>query len=278
MNFLEVMTLIRIALVQMDSRDDVEDNLIKVERFIREAKVGGADLVAFPEFMNFLPFSKEKMYIEKEDGRTTKLLQKLAEELDLVIHAGSILIDSSMELPFNQSFIVEPDGSIKGRYSKLHLFDAKLPGGVSFKESELYRPGNEIVTTQVFAITVGMAICYDFRFSELFRIMTGMGAKIIFVPGNFTRSTGLTHLKPVLRARAIENEVFIISSDQTGRKKKTESFGHSMVIAPDGQVVALKKMGEGLLFYDLDIGMVDRQRERLPLLHHAREDVYSRYR
>lgn len=270
--------MIRLALVQMDSRDDVRANLRKAEGFIREAKAGGAELVAFPEFMNFLPFSRRDLYFEGADGPTTTLLQELARELDLVIHAGSILLDSGEKRPYNHSFLVDRDGRIKGRYSKLHLFDASLSEGISFRESELYLPGNEIVTADIFGITAGMAICYDFRFPEPFRIMTKAGARIIFVPGSFTRSTGLTHLMPVLKTRAIENEVFIISADQTGRKKKTESFGHSMVIAPDGTVAAVKEEGEGLLFYDLDIRLVDRQRQRLPLLMHAREDVYARYR
>lgn len=270
--------VIRIALVQMDSRDDVEENLKKAEQSIRLAKEGGAHLVAFPEFMNFLPFARASLYDEPEDGRTTRLLQSLAREYGIVIHAGSILVSSGTDKPYNQSFIVDRDGALKCRYTKLHLFDTWIPEGKGFWESELYTPGEVIATAQILNITVGTAICYDLRFPDLFRLMTLNGARIIFVPGNFSRSTGEDFLEAMLRTRALENGVYIVSANQVGMKKKSFSYGHSMVIAPDGQVVAVKEAGEGLLFYDLDPVQVDRQRQHLPLLAHAREDVYQRYR
>lgn len=269
--------MIRAALVQMDSRDDLEENLIKIRRFVRLAKQGGADVVAFPEFMNFLPFSRAHIHFEDPNGRTTRLLQELAREHAIVIHAGSILIDSGSSRPFNQAFLVEADGSIKGRYSKLHLFDGETPSGERFRESDLYSPGNEVIVAESLGTTVGTAICYDFRFPEPFRLMARAGATILFVPGNFSLYSGRHHLEATLRTRAMENGIFILSADQVGQKKKAVSWGHSMVVAPDGEVLALKKDGEGLLFCDLDLDAVSRQRRRLPLLGTARQDVFQAY-
>lgn len=272
------MTMIKLALVQMDSRDDVEENLAKVVKYVKLAKEGGADVVAFPEFMNFLPFSRANVYYESVDGRTTKLLQSLAVDYDIIIHAGSVLIDSGSARPYNQSFIVDRDGSLKGRYSKLHLFDGLTASNVEFRESLLYSPGNSIAVTEIMGVMVGTAICYDFRFPDLFRIMARAGAKVIFVPGNFTLHTGKHHLESVLVTRAIENGVFIVSADQVGAKKKTQSWGHSLVISPEGEIRAELAEGEGLLFHDIDTLEVNRQRMKLPLLEHNREDVYEIYR
>lgn len=272
------MAQIKIALVQMDSRDDLEHNLGRITKFVRQAKEGGADLVAFPEFMNFLPFSRSNVYFEGEDGRTTMLLRRLAADYRIAIHAGSLLIDSGSERPYNQSFLVDPDGSIKGRYSKIHLFDGALASGERFREADLYMPGEQIVVSEILGIPAGTAICFDFRFPEIFRLMALAGAKLIFVPGNFTLYSGRHHLEAILRARAIENGVFILSADQVGEKKKSRSYGHSMVVGPDGEVRALKEDGEGLLFCEIDPKDVLRQRKTLPLLANAREDVYAAFR
>ena len=272
------MAILKLALVQMDSRDDVEANLAQVVKYIKLAKQGGADIVAFPEFMNFLAFSRTNMYFEGVDGRTTRLLQSLAVDNDIIIQAGSILIDSGSDRPYNQTFIVDRDGSLKGRYSKVHLFDGIATGNTEFRESTLYTPGNSIVVSEIMGVKVGTAICYDFRFPDLFRIMARAGAKIIFVPGNFTVHGGKHKLEAVMQTRAIENGVFIVSADQVGTKKKSESYGHSMVISPDGDILAIKEEGEGLLFCEIDTLEVNRQRLRLPLLEHNREDVYEIYR
>lgn len=272
------MALLKLALVQMDSRDNVDDNLAQVVKYVKLAKQGGADVVAFPEFMNFLPFSRSNVYYEPIDGRTTRLLQSLAVDYDIVIHAGSILIDSGSDRPYNQTFLVDRDGALSGRYSKLHLFDGMSAGNTEFRESALYKPGNSITVTDILGVRVATAICYDFRFPELFRIMALAGAKIIFVPGNFTAHTGKHHLEAILQTRANETGVFIVSANQIGTKKKAESYGHSMVIAPNGDTLAQKAEGEGLLFCEIDTLDVNRQQMRLPLLEHNREDVYEIYR
>ncbi|WFF72109.1 nitrilase-related carbon-nitrogen hydrolase [Proteiniclasticum sp. QWL-01] len=270
--------MIRVALVQMDSTDDIEQNLMKVIKYVKQAAQGGAALVAFPEFMNFLPFRRGHIYYESEHGRTEQLLIRLAREYHLAIHAGSVLIDSGLPRPYNQAFLVDPEGGISGRYSKLHLFRGMSPSGETFREDELYSPGNEIVVTSILGIPAGTAICYDFRFPELFRLMARAGAQIIFVPGNFSMHTGRHYLEAALKTRAMENGVFIVSANQTGVKKKAESFGHSMVIDPSGQVVAVKETGEGVLFYDLDTQAVRRQQHLLPLLDTARDEVYDGFR
>lgn len=272
------MAILKLALVQMDSRDNVEENLAQVVKYIKLAKAGDADVVAFPEFMNFLAFSRSNVYFEGIDGRTTRLLQKIAVDYDIIIQAGSILIDSGSDLPYNQTFFVDRDGTISGRYSKLHLFDGISAGNTEFQESALYKPGNDITVTDILGIRMGTAICYDFRFPELFRIMALGGVEIIFVPGNFTNHTGEHHLQGILQTRAIENGVFIVSANQIGRKKKAESFGHSMVISPDGEIRAIKPDGEGLLFCDIDTQDITCQRIKLPLLDHNREDVYEVHR
>lgn len=269
--------MIRVAMVQMDSKDDLDDNLRKIQRYVRQAGESGADVVAFPEFMNFLPFSRSRIFFEREDGRTTNLLQTLARQHRILIHAGSILIDSGGPRPYNQSFLVFPDGSIGGRYNKLHLYDGETPQGDPFHESELYTAGNELTVVQALGTVVGTAICFDYRYPEPFRLMAKAGAQIIFVPGNFSTYSGKHHLEMTLRTRAMENGIFIVSPDQVGEKKKAPSWGHSMAIAPDGRMLALKPEGEGLLMCELDLELIPRQRRILPLLASAREDVFQRY-
>lgn len=275
-----MMQKFKVALVQMDTRDDVDQNLAKMMKFIKEAAAKGAKVICFPEFSNFLPFSRGNMYFEERKGRTTSLLQKLAKELDVYIHTGAMLLDSGSDRPYNESAMIYPDGSIHDTYRKIHLYKGIGANGKEFQEESLYTRGEEILVDEFEGIPYGTAICYDSRFSEIFRIMAGMGAKIFFIPGNFTEMSGNTFLFELLIARAVENEAYVICANQVGEKAKTLSLGHSMVVSPKGEVLALRQgaEGEGILYCDLDIDEVDRQRTQVPLYDQQRQDVYEKYR
>lgn len=267
----------RIALAQMDSGEDVDQNLGKMVRFIREAKAQGADLVAFPEFSHFLMFSRDRVYFESRQGRTTRLLINLAKELDIAIHVGSLLLDSGTARPYNESFLISKSGQIHGRYRKIHLFKGLGDQGQLFEEAALYTPGDQLVVDAFEDFIFASQICYDFRFPEPFRILRDLGAKVIFVPGNFTMVARNHFIPQVLQTRALENQVYIISADQVGEKKKTISYGHSMVVSPTGEILAMKEAGEGLVFADIDLGLVDRLRLELPLWETRRPKVYGKY-
>lgn len=259
----------RISLIQMDSKDNVEDNLSKALYLFNKAVAEGADLVVFPETMNFLPFSRE-IYSENIDGRTVSLFKKLAKENGVDIHLGSILETSGSLKPYNTSFYIDNNGEILSSYRKIHLFDAELSDGTSVRESDLYTSGKELSVFKTRFGTFGNAICFDLRFPELFRELSLMGAELIFVPSGFSYDTGRRHWETLLRARAIENGCFIIAPDQTGEKKKYPAYGHTMAVNPDGDVVGCLPEGEGVLTVDVNMDESVKARHDIPVLSNVK--------
>ncbi|PKK38919.1 hypothetical protein ABB02_01732 [Clostridiaceae bacterium JG1575] len=268
----------QVALAQMDSKDHPEDNLARAASLAARAKNRGADLIAFPEFMNYLPFERGKVFGEPPLGRSTQLLQRLAKEHSLMISAGSILTQCVERKPRNRSFFVDREGQLSGIYDKVHLFEGLDFRGEPFREADLYQAGDHLTVTQLEGIAVGTAICYDLRFPEPFRLMALAGARVVFVPGNFTWATGQYHLETLLRARAIEHGLFIVSSDQTGQKRHGKSYGHSMAFGPDGALLGKLEEEEGLLMVSLDFSHQQEVRRIMPLVAQNREDVYAEFR
>lgn len=259
----------RVALVQMDSKDDVDSNLSMAVKFLKKAKEGGAQLVVFPETMNFLPFSRHDIYSETIDGRTVTLFKNLSKEYAIDIHLGSILITSKTSKPYNSAIYIDSNGEVLNEYRKIHLFDATLRDGSVIRESDLYQRGNKLSVFKTKFTTMGSLICYDIRFPESFRNLALLGAKVIIVPSGFSFDTGLRHWEVLLRARAIENNVFILAPDQCGQKKKYKDFGNTMAIDPDGNIIgALNADEENILFLDINPKLVDEVREKMPNLKH----------
>ena len=263
-----------VAVVQMDTQNDKQANWQQMAAFVDEAAAKGAQLVAFPEVVNIL--SEAPVYAEPIPGPTTELLMRKAKEQHIWIHGGSISeVNPDGPRTYNTTVLINPDGEIVARYSKLHNFDMTLPDGSSVRESDRKEPGKEIVTVQTELGHLGFAICYDMRFPELFRLMALEGAQIILMPANFTMPTGKDHWEPILRARAIENGCYIIAPNQTGVKEKFTAYGNSMVVDPWGTVIARASDKPGVILAEIDLGYLKSVRQRNPSIHNRRTDLYE---
>lgn len=263
-----------VAAVQMDTQNDKQANWRQMAAFIDEAAAKGAQLVAFPEVVNVL--SEEPQYAETIPGPTTELLAAKAREHGIWIHGGSISqVNPHGPRTYNTTVLLNRQGEMVARYSKLHNFDMTLPDGSSVRESDRKEPGKEIVTVETELGHLGFAICYDMRFPELFRLMTLAGAQIIFLPANFTMPTGKDHWEPILRARAIENGCYIVAPNQVGVKEKFVAYGNSMIVDPWGTVVARASDKPGVILAEIDLDYLDDVRRRNPSVANRRTDIYQ---
>lgn len=266
------------AVIQINSKQDKQRNLQVIESYIREAADKGAELIALPENCNFLGTSEDNIQLAEviPGGETSTLFSNLAKELGVYIHAGSIAERFSDEKSYNTSFVVNPEGEIISTYRKIHLFDIGIEGQSTYKESDSIEAGNEGVLVDLPIGKAGISICYDLRFPELYRDYALHGAKVLFVPAAFTRYTGMLHWEVLLRARAIENQCYVIAAGQFGTYLPgKECYGNSMIIDPWGTVVARASEGTGIAMAELDMGLVESARSSIPCLLHRREDVYG---
>jgi predicted amidohydrolase len=259
----------------MTSSADHTGNLRAAEGLVRRAAGAGAGLVVLPEKWPFMHARRLLEGAEALDGPSLRAVRSWARELGVAILAGSVVerVEGDARAR-NTSVLVRPDGTIAAAYRKLHMFDVDV-GGVAYRESSVTAPGDEVVVAQVLGRTVGMSLCYDLRFPELYRRLADGGVEIIVVPAAFTAVTGRDHWEPLLRARAIENQAFVVAAGQSGRHEDgTETHGHSMIVDPWGLVLAQIPDGEGLAVADLDFARMEEVRARLPALRHRRLDVY----
>jgi predicted amidohydrolase len=266
---------LRVAAVQLNSTDEKSRNLAAAERLVREAAADGAELVALPEKWNLLAGGEGLVAgAEPLDGPSLGAAREWAAALGIHLLAGSIS-EAAGEKAFNTSVLIGPDGSDLAVYRKIHMFDVDV-GGVSYRESEHEEPGSEIVTAGAGELTVGLTVCYDLRFPELFRILAVRGARLIAVPSAFTSTTGRDHWEVLLRARAIENQVFVLAPNQSGTAPPHfDSFGHSSIVDPWGKVVATAPEGECFVAADLDLASQEEVRESLPSLANRRPEAYA---
>jgi predicted amidohydrolase len=262
---------LRAAAVQLQSTNDRDRNLAAADRLTRAAAGDGAELVVLPERLDLRGSAQDYAAGAEtlEAGRPLEWATQLARELGIDLVAGSIAERrEGHERVANTSIHVGPDGELKAVYRKIHMFDVDV-GGVEYRESEHSEPADEIVLSETSNGTkLGLTICYDLRFPELYRILTLKGARIVTVPANFTRVTGQAHWEVLLRARAIENQVFVIAPGQgRGPGPEGDSYGNSMIVDPWGEVLA-RAGGEGESFVaaDLDLARQDEVREKLPSL------------
>ena len=265
----------RVAAVQLNSSSDKEQNLATAERLVREAAGAGAELVALPEKWNLLAGGEELLAgAEALDGPSLTAARGWARTLGIHLLAGSIC-ESGDEKASNTSVLIGPDGEDLAVYRKIHMFDVDA-GGVSYRESAHERPGSEIVTAAVGKLLAGLTVCYDLRFPELFRILALRGARLIAVPSAFTRATGKDHWEVLLRARAIEDQVYVLAPNQIGEAAPHyDSFGHSAIVDPWGVVLAMAPDEECFVAADLDLAAQDRVRESLPSLANRQPLAYA---
>jgi predicted amidohydrolase len=265
---------VRVAAVQLNSTSDKARNLAAAERLVREAAADGAELVALPEKWNLLADGEGLLAgAEPLDGPSLSAARDWARTLGIHLLAGSIG-ERGGEKAANTSVLIGPDGEDVATYRKIHMFDVDA-GGVSYRESAHESPGSEIVTGALGELLLGMTVCYDLRFPELFRILALRGARLIAVPSAFTLATGRDHWEVLLRARAIENQVFVLAPNQIGRAEPHyESFGRSAIVDPWGVVLATAPDEECFIAADLDLAKQERVRESLPSLANRRPEAY----
>jgi deaminated glutathione amidase len=266
----------RAAAVQLNSTDDKERNLETAERLVRDAARDGAELIALPEKWNLLgPGDALRAGAEDLDGPTLSAVRSWALELGVHVVAGSISERvAERDKLSNTSVLVGPDGEVGAAYRKIHMFDVDV-GGVAYRESEHEEPGTEIVVSSVADVPVGLTVCYDLRFPELYRILAVRGARVITIPSAFTLHTGKDHWEPLLRARAIENQVFVLAPNQIGEAPPHyNSYGRSMIVDPWGVPLATAPDDECFVAADLDFALQDRIRESLPSLANRRPESY----
>ncbi len=264
------------ACVQLQGSSNVARNLSRTEELVRRAAAAGAKLVATPEATTYLgPHDRKVVLAEAVDGPTHRGLGDLAEELGihLLIGSGAERAEAETQRCHNTSLLFGPDGQLIDSYRKMHLFDVDVPGGVRFQESATCAPGDRVVVADTELGRIGMTLCYDLRFPELYRELVDQGADLITVPSAFTLMTGKDHWHVLLRARAIETQCWVLAPGQWGAHDDEglrQSYGHSVIIDPWGTVVAECGDGEGLCFAEIDLTRTAAIRQGMPLRQHRR--------
>ena len=259
----------KVALVQTNSSDDMEQNIKTTCTFVRECVAMGADMVMAPENVSMMTFGSENIIANARPEETHPAISafaNLANELGIWFHGGTFAIDSGNGL-VNRTVVFSPDGKIAARYDKIHMFDADLGNGESYLESETFNSGNQAVSVNLPWGQMGLSTCYDVRFPHLYRKLAQSGADFFAVPAAFTTITGKAHWHTLLRARAIENGCFVFAPAQTGdHVGGRQTFGHSLIIDPWGEVLADAGPGPGIIIADIDPNKVLEVRAKIPSL------------
>ena len=267
----------RVATVQLNSNGDKGRNLSAAERLVRAAAADGAELVALPEKWNLLAAGEEMAAgADPLEGPSLAAARSWARELGVHLLAGSVAErGEDGDKAFNTSVLIGPAGEDLAVYRKIHMFDVEA-GGVLYRESEHEQPGEEIVSAPVDGVELGLTVCYDLRFPELYRILAVRGARILAIPSAFTAATGRDHWEVLLRARAIENQAFVLAPNQVGEAPPHySSYGHSAIVDPWGVVLATAPDEECFVAAELDLGAQERIREQLPSLANRRPRAYA---
>jgi predicted amidohydrolase len=268
------MSAFRAACVQLRSSDDVAENIRAASALIREAKAQAADFIATPENTTLMApdggAKLERSFPEQADP-ALPVFRALAAELGVWLLIGSLAIKVSDAKTANRSFLIDPKGAVAARYDKIHLFDVDLPSGEVYRESNTVAGGNRAVTADLPWCKIGLSVCYDLRFPQLYRTLAQTGAVLLTVPSAFTETTGKAHWHALLRARAIENGAFVLAPAQGGTHAGgRKTYGHSLIVAPWGEVLAEAGTDPCVIVADIDPARAADARARIPNLKHDR--------
>ncbi len=262
------------AMVQMRTGLMPEPSLEQATKLIRQAAAAGADYVQTPEVSNMMQLNRKALFehlATEEDDKSLKAYRALAVELKIHVHVGSLALRYSDEKAVNRSFLIGPDGNVLASYDKIHMFDIELPDGESYRESANYQPGETAVISDLPWGRIGLTICYDVRFPALYRALAESGASFLTVPSAFTRKTGEAHWHILLRSRAIETGCFVFAAAQAGtHENKRETYGHSLIISPWGEILAEGDVEPGIIMARIDPAKVETARRAIPSLQHGR--------
>lgn len=265
--------------MQLSSGSDPAKNVDSAVELIRLAASQGSTYIQLPEYFNYLgPVASYPSIAESIPGPTTERLGALAQQLGITLHIGSML-EISLEPGkfFNTSVILDKFGHVVATYRKAHLFDIDVPGEVVFRESEVIASGNQLVVAECSGFRLGMTVCFDLRFPEMYRALSLKGANVFAIPSAFNASTGQAHWEVLVRARAIENHAFVVAAAQVGTTAEgIATFGHSMIVGPWGEVLAHSNSdGEDVLVATLDLDEVARRRSQIDVMNLRRPQLYS---
>lgn len=267
---------VKLAAVQMVSGPDLEANLASAESLIQQCHQQGAGFVVLPEVFALFNLSKQAEQGQREctDGPIQQFLARCAKQYACYLLGGTIPIADAPgdSRPYAASLLYDPSGEQIGRYNKIHLFDVDVKDRQgSYRESDSFRAGDKPVCVRTDFASIGMSVCYDLRFPELYRVYFQQGVDILVIPSAFTELTGKAHWMPLLRARAIENSCYVIAADQGGvHGPKRETFGHSCIISPWGEVLSLVEKGEGIAIAEFDAQRLAEVRQQIPVRQHQR--------
>lgn len=268
---------LRVSMVQMHVTNDKSDNVDRAVEHVRTAATEGADLAVLPENFSFFG-TDEELFDQAEtlDGPTLTRLGDVAAELGVHVVAGTMkLRKEGQDKLVNASVHLTPDGEIENVYEKVHIFNAEV-GGESYEGDTVEVGGDDVVVTDIEGVSVGMTVCFDVRFPELYRILALRGAEVILVPSLFTMYTGKDHWEPLLKARAIENQTYVVAPDVVGQypPHDNRSYGRSLAVDPWGLVVAHASDQETVVTFDVDTSVVEDTRSSVPTLSQRRPDAY----
>ncbi len=268
-----------VGAVQLNSGSNRESNLAQSIELVERASELGATYVQLPEYFNYLgPSRGFDAVAEPIPGPTTARMSALAKRRRISLHLGSMLESGEGGHPYNTSVLIGPNGSIVATYRKTHLFDVDVPGAVSHRESDALARGNELVVARLKRYCVGLSVCFDVRFPELYRALVGAGAEVLAVPAAFNASTGASHWHVLIRSRAIENHAFVVAATQAGTTDEgIATYGHALVVDPWGTILG-ESVGSDpqVVTATLDLDEVSRRRDQIAVLRFRRPTLYRR--
>jgi predicted amidohydrolase len=272
---------IRVAAVQLSSGAHPAANVERARELVLRAASEGATYIQLPEYFNFRgPASRYSSVAESIPGPTTEIFSTLANELAVVIHLGSMFERSShRDKSFNTSVVINSDGEILATYRKGHLFDVNVPGEIVHEESRHVAPGDQLAVVDVSGLRLGLSVCFDLRFAELYRQLSLHGATVLAVPSSFAVATGRVHWEVLLRARAIENHAYVIAAAQAGTTDEgISSYGHSLIVGPWGEVIAESVVdGEDIIYATITGDEVTRRRSHIDVFSLRRPALYESF-
>ncbi|KAL1513081.1 hypothetical protein ABEB36_002552 [Hypothenemus hampei] len=274
-----IMRVLRTALIQSRVGKNRLENLQNAENLIAQAKNAGANLVALPECFNS-PYGTKffSEYAESiPNGPTSKMLSKAAKDNNIFL-VGGTFPEIENDKFYNTCTVWNPAGELVAKYRKMHLFDIDIPGGITFKESDVLSAGNELASFDVNGIKVGLGICYDLRFEELAKLYRLQGVEILIYPAAFTLTTGPMHFELLQRSRATDNQVFVMAISPSRGEQGFMAWGHSQITDPWGKVIGQAKEGEEIVYGDLDLSECDKVRQQIPIFGQRRKDIYDTIR